>query len=124
MTPTVFPCIGSMAQKVILRCDWSISVREAARLMAGNKVSSVVLEAAGQRYIFTIEDLLRFLHEGGVYDSPLSDLQLKSLDCILDHEKSLVVLEHLENTGVSHLGVTDPDHNLVGIVTRTEPWNA
>ena len=124
MTASVFPCIGSIAQKVILRCNWSISVRDAARLMAGSKVSSVVLGGTGARYIFTIEDLLRFLHGGGAYDSLLSSLQLKPLQCILDREKSLVVLEHLESKGVTHLGVIDIDNNLVGIVTRTDILSA
>ncbi|MDZ4202605.1 MAG: GGDEF domain-containing protein [Gallionella sp.] len=120
MKHAVFPNIGSIARKNILRCDPGISVKDAAILMDKEKVSSVVLERAGKRHIFTVEDLLGFIHAGGDYDTPLSALPIKHLECIPDKEKLLVVLEHLETTGASHLGVADAGNELIGIVTRTD----
>lgn len=120
MKHAVFPNIGSIAQKAILRCDPHISVRDAALLMERNKVSSVVLEMAGKRHIFTVEDLLSYIHGGGDYAAMLSDLPIKRLDCISDKEKLLLVLEHLDDTGSSHLGIVDSDDGLIGIVTRTD----
>jgi diguanylate cyclase (GGDEF)-like protein len=120
MKHAVFPNIGSIAQKAILRCDPGISVRDAALLMEKKKVSSVVLEMVGKRHIFTVEDLLSYIHGGGDYATLLSDLSIKRLDCISDKEKLLIVLEHLEDTGSSHLGVVDSDDGLIGIVTRTD----
>lgn len=120
MKHAAFPNIGSIAQRDILRCDPGISVKDAAILMDKSKVSSVVLDIFGERHIFTVEDLLNFIHEGGAYDTHLSNLPIRHLECIPDKEKLLVVLEHLENTGVSHLGVLDANNNLVGIVTRTD----
>lgn len=120
MKHAAFPSIGSIAQGNILRCDPGISVRDAAILMDKSKVSSVVLEMSGERHIFTVEDLLDFIHEGGAYDIPLTQLPIRHLECIPGKEKLLVVLEHLESTGVSHLGVLDVNNNLAGIVTRTD----
>lgn len=120
MKHAVFPTIGSIAQVNILRCDSGISVRDAAILMDKSKVSSVVLEIFGEPHIFTVEDLLNFIHGGGDYDTALSALPVRHLDCIPDKEKLLVVLEQLESTGVSHLGVVDASNTLVGIVTRTD----
>lgn len=120
MKHAVFPNIGSIAHRDILRCDPGISVRDAAILMENKKVSSVVLEQDGERHIFTVEDLLGFIHAGGDYQSPLSALSVKHLECIRDKEKLLVVLEHFDRTGVSHLGVVDAGNDLIGIVTRTD----
>jgi len=120
MKHAVFPNIGAIAHGDILRCDPDMSVKDAAILMEKNKVSSVVLEGRGERHIFTVEDLLGFIHAGGDYCSPLSALSIKHLECIHDKEKLLVVLEHFDRTGVSHFGVVDAGNNLVGIVTRTD----
>ncbi|MBI5005791.1 MAG: diguanylate cyclase [Nitrosomonadales bacterium] len=120
MKHAAFPSIGSIAQKTILRCDADASVRDAAILMDRNKVSSVIIEIAGERHIFTVEDLLDFIHGGGAYDTLLSDFPVRRLNCIPDKEKLLVVLEHLESTAASHLGVVDSHDRLVGIVTRTD----
>jgi diguanylate cyclase (GGDEF)-like protein len=120
MKHAVFPNIGSIAHRDILRCDPGISVRDAAILMENEKVSSVVLESGGERHIFTVEDLLGYIHAGGDYDTPLSAFPIKHLECIPDKEKLLVVLEHFDRTGVSHLGVEDAGNSLVGIVTRTD----
>lgn len=79
MKHAVFPNIGSIAHGDILRCDPDMSVRDAAILMENNKVSSVVLEGRGERHIFTVEDLLGFIHAGGDYYAPLSALSIKHL---------------------------------------------
>ena len=120
MKHAVFPNIGSVAHRDILRCDPTLSVREAAIPMDKEKVSSVVLETAGARHIFTVEDLLGFVHSGGDYATRLSALPIRHLECIPDQEKLLVVLEHCDRTGASHLGVVDAGNSLVGIVTRTD----
>ena len=120
MKHAAFPDIGSIAQRNILKCDMHISLQDAASLMGASKVSSVILENEKGFFIFTVEDLLNFIHDGGSYDTRLSDLVLRRLGSIRAKEKLLVVLEHLDSTGQSHLGVTDEADNLVGIVTRTD----
>ncbi len=120
MKQAAFPDIGSLAQKSVLRSDPGISVRDAAVLMEKNKVSSVLLEIEEKRHIYTVEDLLNYIHGGGDDTILLSDLPIRRLDCVSETEKLLVVLERLESTGSSHLGVVDAGDSLIGIVTRTD----
>lgn len=115
-----FPTVGSIAQRALLRGDFDLTVMDAARLMNDQKVSSIVIEHNEERYLFSMEDLLDFIHEGGRFDTPLKQTPLHIIDCLSESERVLVAFEMMEQTARRHLGVTDSTGRLVGIVTYSD----
>lgn len=115
-----FPTVGSIAQRTILRGNFDLTVMDAAKLMSSQKVSSVVMERNGEKYLFSMEDLLDFVHEGGEFDTPLNQTPLHVIDCLPESERVLVAFEMMEQTARRHLGVTDAAGGMVGIVTYSD----
>jgi diguanylate cyclase (GGDEF)-like protein len=115
-----FPNIGDISQKRIVRCDTAISISQASDLMDKHGVSSLVIEDENNRYIFSVEDLLGFLHAGGDSSSTLNQFPLRSLSCMPATERLLVLLEFMERSPHRHVGVIDEAAKLVGIVTYTD----
>lgn len=121
MQHLAFPNIGDIAQKSIVRSDFSISVRDATGMMNERGVSSLIIEKAGNgRYIFSVEDLLSFIHAGGDSSTLLSEFPLKPISCMSAKERLLVLLEFMERSQQRYVGVTDEADRLIGIVTYTD----
>lgn len=121
MKKVAFPILGLIAQRNILRCDLDTLVRDAVGLMERKKVSSIVANSAeGIQHIFSIEDMLDFVHDGGDCDLPLHKLPLRRITSLPEKERLLVVLEYMERTGVRHIGVLNDENELVGIATYSD----
>jgi len=120
MKHAAFPSIGAIAQKTVLHCDPTIPLREVATLMAQQKVSSVVTQDPQGWRIFSIEELLAYVHKEGDCDLPLNTRELRRLDCLPADEKLLVVLEYMDNNGLHHVGVVDERGDLAGIATHSD----
>ena len=58
---TIFPTVGSIAQKAVLRATLNMTVRSVSDLMDQHNVSSVLLEKNNEYYVFSVEDLLEHL---------------------------------------------------------------
>lgn len=115
-----FPPLGAIAQKSLLCGDFNLSVHEAARLMEEKAVSSIVIEQDGERYIFSIEDVLSFVHREKDFEATLLDAASRRIGCLRDTDQVLNALEYLERNGQRYLGVTDAGGTLVGIVTYSD----
>jgi diguanylate cyclase (GGDEF)-like protein len=115
-----FPTIGDIAQKSVVRSDFAISVREATGLMDKREVSSLVIETETGRFIFSVEDLLAFLHDGGDSSTLLNAFPLRHIACMPATERLLVLLEFMERSQQRHVGVVDESDMLIGIVTYTD----
>ncbi len=115
-----FPNIGDIAQKSLVRSDFSITVREATGMMNMRGVSSLVIEREGERFIFSVEDLLSFIHSGGDSAMLLSEFPLKQISCMPSCERLLVLLEFMERSQQRYVGVTNEAGTLIGIVTYTD----
>ena len=115
-----FPTIGDIAQKSVVRSDFAISVREATGLMDKREVSSLIIETETGRFIFSVEDLLAFLHGGGDSSTMLNAFPLRHIACMPATERLLVLLEFMERSQQRHVGVVDESDKLIGIVTYTD----
>lgn len=115
-----FPNIGDIAQRSIVRSDFSLSVREATGIMDARGVSSLIIETADGRFIFSVEDLLSFIHAGGDSSTLLSEFPLKRISCMPAKERLLVLLEFMERSQQRYVGVNDEHGGLIGIVTYTD----
>lgn len=109
-----------IAQTSILRSDFDLVVRDAARMMAEKEVSSIIVERPDGHYIFTVEDLLRHTHAGGDLDVNVSTLPVHKLNCISIDQSVLTALEQMDQQGDRHLGVVGNGDGLIGVVTYSD----
>lgn len=117
---TSFPSVGAIAKDAIVRATPASTIAEVSSLMNENNVSSVIVERPDSVYAYTVEDLLRFMQGGGRMDTPLSDLSLRKLERVRDHEHVLVALELLEETKFRYLAVVNENNAVIGVVTYTD----
>lgn len=115
-----FPTLGSIAQRDLLRGDICLSVQSAAQMMIEWGVSSIVIEQAQERYVFSIEELLGFVYAGGDQRRSLCDVPIRKIDCLPENERVLQALEYLDKSGQRYLGVIDAQDVLIGIVTHSD----
>ncbi len=124
MELTLFPTIGAIAQREILRASLDMSVRQVSELLSRNNVSSVVIERADGHYVFSVEDLLQHVHSGGQSSVTLGELPIRKIACLQENEHILVGLEVLENSGERYLAAVGAGGELVGILTYTDILSA
>lgn len=120
MDNIAFPTLGVIARRTILRSDLSKTVHRAAKLMDEQGVSSIVFEAGGEKRIFSVEDMLQYVHSGGDCQQPLSTFNIPTLHCLPERERVLTALEFLEEKGLRYLGVTDAAETLIGIISYSD----
>ncbi|MCQ8180206.1 diguanylate cyclase [Methylomonas sp. SURF-1] len=124
MELTLFPTVGKIAQREILRATLDTDLREVSELLSRYNVSSVVIEQADGHYVFSVEDLLSYVHDGGQTSAKLSDLPIRKVACIDENEHILAGLDRLEKSGDRYLGVVGSGGELVGILTYTDILSA
>jgi predicted transcriptional regulator len=117
---TIFPTVGSIAQKQLLRATLNMTIRSVSQLIDHNNVNSVVLEIGEEYFVFSVEDLLKHLHSGGSSEASLAELALRKITCVFENERVLTAFEILETSGDRYLGVVDAKESLVGILTDTD----
>ncbi len=120
MDSHAFPILGSIAQKTILKGGLNLTVRAAAKLMHDKGASSIIIEQAQERHIFSIEELLNFIDAGGDQTIVLRDAPIRKVECLEEGDSVIGALEFLERNGQRYLGVVDPDDVLIGIVTYSD----
>ena len=125
MELTIFPTIGSIAQKNILYATTNMTVRSVCNLMNQHGVSSVIIEKGSDRYIFSIEDLLKYIYEGNdPLKAKLGEISISKIPCVLESEHLLSAMEFIENNGGRYLGVTNCHNELIGIATHSDILSA
>lgn len=120
----VFPTLGAIAHKSLLKGDLELSVQTAAKLMSEEGVSSIVIEQGADTYIFSIEDMLGFVHNGGNSETRLHSVPLRKISCMPENERILNALDFLEQNGQRYLGVLDAQQKIAGIVTYSDIMNS
>ena len=121
---TIFPTVGSIAQKAVLRATLDMTVRAVSELMDQQNVSSVLLEKNNEHYVFSVEDLIEHLQSGKSYLATLAEVKINKISCILESEHILAAMEAIEQSGQRYLGVLDSNDFLIGILTYTDILSA
>lgn len=117
---SVFPTVGSIAQKSVLRATPSMTLQTVSNMLDQHNVSSVLVEKDGDHYVFSVEDLLQHAQDGRHIQTQLNDIPLKKIPSILEHEHILAGLEILESSQGRYLGILDDNHMLTGILTYSD----
>ncbi len=116
MTP-----VGSLVRRAPITCDRHTTVADASRLMASERVSSVLVPARGDWGILTDRDLrTRVLAAGRSAETPIDEVMTFPVTAVPNEtaaeEVLLLMLEH----GFHHAPVLDSAGELRGIATDTD----
>jgi CBS domain-containing protein len=113
--------VGPIVSRRPIVCDAARTIRDAAELMARERISSVLVADHGRLAIVTDRDLrARVVASGRSVDGPLIDVASSPVVTVAaDAEIGEVLLAMLEH-GVHHLPVTDAKGDVTGVVTDTD----
>jgi CBS domain-containing protein len=113
--------VGSLVRRPPIACDEDTTVADASRLMASERVSSVLVPVRGAWGILTDRDLrTRVLAVGRSAETPISEVMTFPVTAVPNEmaaeEVLLLMLEH----GFHHAPVLDSAGELRGMVTDTD----
>ncbi|HET7870733.1 MAG TPA: CBS domain-containing protein, partial [Actinomycetota bacterium] len=113
--------VGSLIRRPPVTCSATATVREAAEIMAGQRVSSLLIPRSPAWGIVTDRDLrTRVLAQGRGPDTIVGEIMSHPAHTIkADALVSEVVIRMLE-FGVHHLPVVDGNKQVLGVVTDTD----
>lgn len=120
MDLSVFPTVGSIAQKSVLRATPQMTLQTVSKLMDQHNVSSVLVEKDGDYCVFSVEDLLQHAQLGRHIQTQLNDVALNRIPSIQEHEHILAGMEILERSQGRYLGILDSNDRLTGILTYSD----
>ncbi len=113
--------LGKIMTREVRSLPPSATLRDAARMMAGEHISSLLVVADGKPLgIITETNIVRSLHSRHAGDIPLEAIMSSPL-ITAPADLDLLGARHLiEEKGIRHLIVTDPDGKVAGIVSDTD----
>jgi CBS domain-containing protein len=113
--------VGSLIARRPVACDATATVHEAARVMAKERVSSLMIPRDGQVGILTDRDLrTRVLATGLAVDTLVADVMTFPALTVPPEMMAAEVLALMFERGVHHFPVAERDGRLVGVVTDTD----
>ena len=112
-----YPAVSSISASTVIRATLEMSVREASRCMQEYDVTALLIEANNERYIFSAEDLLQYVRDGGDILNPIALAPIKTLICIPEYIPIVSVIEIIEKQQVKYIGVSDLQNNIVKILS-------
>ncbi len=113
--------VGSLIQRRAVTCEPGTTVREAASLMARERVSSLLVLRDGSLGILTDRDLrTNVLAAGLAADTPVERIMSFPAVTVPPETMAAEVLSLMYERGFHHFPVTERDGTLVGIVTDTD----
>ena len=113
----LFPAVSSIPASTVIRGTLEMTVQEAVRCMQEYDVTALLIEVNNERYIFSVEDLLQYVRDGGDYLNPIAHAPIKTLICIPEYIPIVSVIEVIEKQQVKYIGVSDLQNNIVKILS-------
>ncbi|MFL5798310.1 MAG: DUF294 nucleotidyltransferase-like domain-containing protein [Actinomycetota bacterium] len=113
--------VGTLIRRAPLTCDEHVPVREAAALMARERVSSLLVVRPEGVGILTDRDLrTRILAEGRSAETPVAEAMTYPASVVPDSATAGEVLLAMLDGGFHHFPVVGEGGRLVGVVTDTD----
>jgi CBS domain-containing protein len=113
--------VASLVRRPPLTSDENVPVREAAALMARERVSSLLVRRPDGVGILTDRDLrTRVLAEGRSAETPIGEVMTYPASVVVDSATAGEVLLSMLEGGFHHLPVVDGGGRLIGVVTDTD----
>jgi len=116
-----FMPVGSLIRRRPVTCEPGTSVRDAAALMAAERVSSLLIPKDGRWGILTDRDLRgRVLATGLGPEHPVTDVMSFPATTVLASTMAHELLSLMLEQGFHHFPVVDDHGELLGVVTDTD----
>ena len=113
--------VGSLIARRPVTCDPARTVREAAAIMAKERVSSLLIPHDGRAGILTDRDLrTRVLAEGLSPDTAVSEVMSYPALTVPPETMAAEVLSLMFERGMHHFPVAERDGRVLGVVTDTD----
>lgn len=122
MSPVTFVSLRDIASEHVHTVSPDVSLGEAAAILAGQRISSlVVTDAAGKPLgIVTESDLVRRVCRPGAAQCPVAEAMSSPLLTVSDRMDFSAAQIFMAKRGIRHLGLVDARERLVGLVTATD----
>ncbi len=117
---TFFPKAGEIAHHGVIQALGSATIEEAVVLMEANNLSDVIYSIDQGHAIFTVEDLMKYRHQGRDMSLLLNELTPHKLTYINDNDNILNLLPLFDDGRCRYLGVKNAIGELDGIVSYTD----
>ncbi len=112
--------LDSIYRRNLICCDSGTSVQEAAELMSRHKCSSILVRSDPESIagIVTDSDFRRKVIAGGLdIRSPVERIMSFPLQTVSSRALVFEALMYLMQGNFKHIGVTDAEHQVIGIIT-------
>ena len=112
--------VGDIASRKVISFALDCSVKEAAKKLADNEIDGAPVMKNGKVVgVFTLTDLVSAIAEDKE-DATVGELMSTNVVIVNEDLKIANAIEVMLKKSISRLIVADNDHNLLGIVTRTD----
>jgi hypothetical protein len=115
--------VGEIASRDVISFNKDCSVKEAAKKLALHEIDGAPVMKDGKVVgVFTVTDLVQAIAEDKE-DLTVGDLMSSNVVIVNEDLKIANAIEVMLKKSISRLIIADNDHNLLGIVTRTDLIN-
>ncbi|MEI7842885.1 MAG: diguanylate cyclase [Gallionellaceae bacterium] len=117
---TFFPKAGEIAHHGVVQAPEDASIEEAVMLMESNNLSDVIYSIGPVHAIFTVEDLMKYRHQGRDMSASLNTLTHLQLTYVSEDDNILNLLPLFDDGHCRYLGVKNAAGDLDGIISYTD----
>lgn len=114
-----FPNLGTIATTDVMKVDILATVQNALDKMHEHNHRSIIVVNNMVYYIITTKDIIRFKLEKRDFNTPLSQIPLRTLP-VIDKESNIINALNLTNGEDEHICVCNADGTLYGLVTNSD----
>ncbi|MDP2805669.1 MAG: diguanylate cyclase [Gallionellaceae bacterium] len=115
-----FPKAGEIAHHGVVQASGAASIEDAVALMESNNLSDVIYSIGEVHAIFTVEDLMKYRHQGRNMSASLNELTHRQLIYVNEGDNILNLLPLFDDGRCRYLGVKNAAGVLDGILSYSD----